>query len=871
MAAFKCKYCGGDIIPEEGQSLVTCEYCQREQSLTKSKSEIVVNLFNRANSLRMRNEFDKSQEVYEKILAEEPGDAEAHWGIVLCKYGIEYVKENDNTYSGIPTCHRAQFESIFADVDYIAAVENADDAQKAYYEAEGKKISELQKSILQVVKNEKPFDVFICYKEKDENGNRTVDSGIANDIYYQLTEEGFKVFYAAITLEDKLGTAYEPYIFAALNSAKVMLVLGTKPEYFNAVWVKNEWARYLKLMKKDRTRSLFPCYRDMDAYELPEEFAHLQAQDMSKVGFITDIIRGIKKLIRKEAPKAKTSDSGAMSTTGAAVPLLKRTFLCIEDRDYQKAEALLEQVLNLDPECAEAYIAKMLIEKKLTTRDQLYSMETELENEPMYVRALRFADDKYKEVLKGYRNESLYRRACSAMAKNSIEKYNEAILLLDRIPEYKDVSEKKNDCLIGISEINYREAIRLKVEALNQKNTAMAADAAEKFAALGDYKDSGVQIGQCNELKNEIQYAIAMDNKQRATQFKDAPSVKSHYDCAIAFFSGLFDYKDAKDQAEECKNLKTEALYSIGQGLKESADKRNNVDLYVQASEVFDQIIGYKDSNELVIACRDRVQEIRTEEKYQSARQFVARDDIKSLTEAISVYESIIDWKDSESLLAQARARLAFLKDRDEKEKRRNRLSSELTNINEKEAKKRNEYHGVGKLKAKKIYYHIMGVICLLAILVPVMSGVKMQSILDDMNAPVMWYEVVDTLNGSDDTKFDEFVLFEYEEYDDLDKLVILYEQGFIGGLAVLLCAISINMIITIIFDGFAKIFLLIVPIANLFVGIKYFFLSIKNLFLPLSSYQRKKLKGYKKAKKELVPLMKRKKEIEAELKTINL
>ena len=82
--------------------------------------------------------------------------------------------------------------------------------------------------------------MFICYKETDDSGSRTKDSTLAQDIYYQLTNEGYKVFFSRITLEDKLGQQYEPYIFAALNSAKVMLVIGTKAEYFNAVWVKNE-------------------------------------------------------------------------------------------------------------------------------------------------------------------------------------------------------------------------------------------------------------------------------------------------------------------------------------------------------------------------------------------------------------------------------------------------------------------------------------------------------------------------------------------------------------------------------------------------------------------------------------------------------
>ena len=108
----------------------------------------------------------------------------------------------------------------------------------------------------------------------------TPDSVLATDLYHQLTQEGFKVFFSRITLEDKLGIAYEPYIFAALNSAKVMVVLGTKPEYFNAVWVKNEWSRYLALIRGSAKKVLIPAYRDMDPHDLPEEFSHLQAQDI---------------------------------------------------------------------------------------------------------------------------------------------------------------------------------------------------------------------------------------------------------------------------------------------------------------------------------------------------------------------------------------------------------------------------------------------------------------------------------------------------------------------------------------------------------------------------------------------------------------
>ena len=306
MAIFKCKMCGGSLEIFDGISVATCEYCGTKQTVPKSRDEVVSNLFNRANNLRLKCEFDKAEQVYEKILDIDNTDSEAHWGIVLCKYGIEYV-EDPQTYSRIPTCHRTLYEVVLTDVNYLAAIENADAEQKELYIAESKIIDELQKNILNIVNSEEPFDVFLCYKETDENGKRTVDSAIANDIYYQLTHEGFKVFYAPITLEDKLGHEYEPYIFAALNSAKVMLVVGTKPEYFDSVWVRNEWSRFFKSMKNDRSKLLIPCYRNMDAYDLPNEFAHLQAQDMSKIGFISDVIRGLKKVFnRDDQPKQPT-------------------------------------------------------------------------------------------------------------------------------------------------------------------------------------------------------------------------------------------------------------------------------------------------------------------------------------------------------------------------------------------------------------------------------------------------------------------------------------------------------------------------------------------------------------------------------------
>lgn len=296
MAVFKCKMCGGALNVEGNLTTATCEYCGSQQTLPRLNDDKLERLYDRANHFRRNNEFDKAMGIYEQILDENNEDAESYWSLVLCRYGIEYV-EDPTSHKRIPTVNRVQYTSIFDDDNYKSALQYADISQKILYEQEARAINEIQKGILDISQREEPFDVFICYKETDERGQRTHDSVYANEIYHELTEEGMKVFFARITLEDKLGVAYEPYIFAALNSAKVMVVIGTRPEFFNAVWVRNEWSRYLALIKKGEKKVLIPAYRDMDPYDLPQEFSHLQAQDMNKLGFMPDLIRGIKKLV----------------------------------------------------------------------------------------------------------------------------------------------------------------------------------------------------------------------------------------------------------------------------------------------------------------------------------------------------------------------------------------------------------------------------------------------------------------------------------------------------------------------------------------------------------------------------------------------
>ncbi len=463
MAVFKCKMCGGTVEFEPGATVGVCDSCGTQQTLPRLDDDRRANLYDRANHFRRNNEFDKAMSLYEQILNEDSTDAEAYWSLVLCRYGIEYV-EDPATHKRVPTVNRAQFTSVFDDDNYKSAIQYADLAQRQLYEEEARTINEIQKGILSISQKEEPFDVFICYKETDAGGRRTPDSVLANDLYHQLTQEGFKVFFARITLEDKLGTAYEPYIFAALNSAKVMVVLGTRPEYFNAVWVKNEWSRYLALVKTSGGKKvLIPAYKDMDPYDLPEEFSHLQAQDMSKLGFMQDLIRGIKKIAQKETPApAASAAASAPAPSANTAPLLKRAFTFLEDGNWQEADAYCEKVLDIDPENAQAYLGKLMVELKAGWREALKDCKEPFDGSKNYQKAVRFGDAAMKKQLAGYISVIIGRKR--RMAEQKYERQRQIEELKERLvhlsPEKLDLPEYQR--LVGEAEALKKEAQEAK-------------------------------------------------------------------------------------------------------------------------------------------------------------------------------------------------------------------------------------------------------------------------------------------------------------------------------------------------------------------------------------------------------------------------
>lgn len=401
---FECKMCRGRLDILKSSPICKCEYCGTYQTIPLLDSEKKLNLFMEANRLRFIGDFENGRYAFENIVSEFPTEAEAYWGLCLCKYGIEYINDY-KTGKKVPTCHKKNNDSILNDNNFAKACEYASVTAKRLYREEAENIDRIQRAIAQIAETESPYDIFISFKNEDSNG-RTKDSVLAQDIYEALTEKGYRVFFSHITLESKSGQ-YEQYIFNALNTARVMLVIGTSRENLESDWVKNEWSRFLKMLRTDTSKTAYLCYADMLPEDIPDELDGLLRQNMTKEGFLQDLVHGIEKIL-------PVGEATGMSLVRNAAPsvenLVKRGTFALKCSGWNEAEQSFTNALDVDAECAQAYMGKVMVKYRLTDENALVRIKG-LSEESDFKRAVQFAkgDEKKQYILLRDRNANFFR------------------------------------------------------------------------------------------------------------------------------------------------------------------------------------------------------------------------------------------------------------------------------------------------------------------------------------------------------------------------------------------------------------------------------------------------------------------------------
>ena len=287
--------CGGTYVNKKGKWV--CDSCGRPmpQILDSRENQLLAV----AEGKFAQEKFIEAEELYGDIVKSFPSCYPAYWGLTLAKHGIKYV-DDLRTGKKVATCWAPEISSIQDDKNYKKVLEIAPTAERGYYEAQGEKIESIRKEWQEKAKKIKPYDVFICFKDTDdETKGRTEDSIELSDLYNNLTRDKYNVFFSRYSLEGITAENYEPYIFQALSTAKVMIVYGSKEEYFESTWMKNEWTRFLHKIAdgQKQKNSLLPVVKGCSPSVLPPRLRSLQVLDAGKNTFYSDLTRYIDKVL----------------------------------------------------------------------------------------------------------------------------------------------------------------------------------------------------------------------------------------------------------------------------------------------------------------------------------------------------------------------------------------------------------------------------------------------------------------------------------------------------------------------------------------------------------------------------------------------
>lgn len=306
---FNCKHCGAINDVYRSEDYATCPKCNHKYLLPTNRDEKFLRDFERGDFFLRKHYFEKAFSIFDGLLkAGNENDPAVLWSLMLAQFGIGYDKEKLYV-------HKLQFSPLKTPGTYhFKAFASATLYQKHIMEEETKKIEEAFRAELNSTRQQPPYDVYITCREKGFSGKESMEHKMAVKLYENLTKLGYTVFSPEVTNEDMSHGEREPLVFAATNMAKVMIVLGSKPEAFMDVWVKSAWTRFLEVLNRGAKKLIIPCYMNIEAFELPDQLFPFKSFDFSKEGALEDIIKEVNAFALPTNTPVEAADDEAEGT-----------------------------------------------------------------------------------------------------------------------------------------------------------------------------------------------------------------------------------------------------------------------------------------------------------------------------------------------------------------------------------------------------------------------------------------------------------------------------------------------------------------------------------------------------------------------------
>lgn len=467
----RCRSCGGGdltLLTEETRfSCYKCRHCKNLWIPTIAEIENDASWHRdvgEAFEAYREQAFAAARRKFKQLHKQKPKDPGVAWGLLQSEYGIKWVVD---PYSGErkPTAYWAMEDDIFEHEAYRLAITECAEEQKANYERQAKQIAEIQKGICEETKKGAQYDVFISFKNEEEDRN------IASRIYNVLTAHGYKVFFSPETMLNHTGTSsFEKIIFNALHTCKFFVLVSTQNDHISgkeARWVENECSRFeYRVSKEKMSNSWVAVLKNFDkSWNLPDIFKSSQNifinsdnENCFEKYVLSAVNRRIKNISEYESFDKRLDEkldeklklykykgSSASNTDS----LYERGMLFLEDRDWKKAIEYFEKTLDANPYHALSYIGLMLSQKKLTKIGYLSRSNELLDHDSNFQKALRFADDDLKKKLldlSNQVNERKYVAAVQSKNANTIPDLKKAISQFTEIAKYKDAMQQAQEC-----------------------------------------------------------------------------------------------------------------------------------------------------------------------------------------------------------------------------------------------------------------------------------------------------------------------------------------------------------------------------------------------------------------------------------------
>ncbi len=661
MATYRCIRCGKEIENKTENKVATCSHCGTRQAFPLCNDEGMASQYDSASLLFNANEYDNAAGLYKHLAKVNPSDPIAHWMLVLCKYGIQYCKSDDST-EWKSTIKRFQTTRVQEDPDYKEAIRLADDSQKPLLKREAEELERMRLNIEKLYKKEIPVDVFISYKETDENGKRTYDSDFAKELYRELRKKGYEVFYAPITLKGKAGEFFEPYIYSAIHSAKAMVVIGTKPEYFKSAWIRNEWIRFLPIVNESNGRKLLiPVCRSIHPNDLPKELSRFEIIDMETDddmfdSWTTRVARKINEV------------AGAASFLGNNKTLQRAYHEFLRNGEFQQAKERCDRALDEDYKNASAYVVMLMADLQVRSLEELANQNEPFDQNESYKKAMNYGNESLKRMLRGYvdninkRNEynrklAIYNRAVNVMGNASTEKeYNDAADIFTEIEGFKDASQlllecqgKANECKMH-SEYNRKLAIYNKaVNAMNKASTEEEYNAAaDLLASIEGFDNASQLLQECRKKANESKMNAIYANAIQKAQEKTAEA----YQEAIAILETIRGWKDAEQRIQSFRQEIKNIIKNTYASAKKRMNKASSEKEYAELAQMFSSLGNYSESEYLTKCCNQMAENCRKDEIMMAGIHDMSIGDSAGYNSAIRQFKTLKGWKNANELIS---------------------------------------------------------------------------------------------------------------------------------------------------------------------------------------------------------------------------